>query len=118
MAILSRSPIVELIEQQFNHAKNMQPPFFFVFFWIIENSHHPTFGRGRQEAAEPLLHAALKGGRSSLIFFGQTGTGKTYTARGVLEAERGWKCENSMEKKPPQWLVCWGSIVYRDNGMS
>ena len=36
-------------------------------------------------AAQPLLRKCLKGGRSSLIFFGQTGTGKTYTARKVLE---------------------------------
>jgi hypothetical protein len=40
-----------------------------------------------QEAAQPLLRSALQGERSTLIFFGQTGTGKTYTARGVLEAE-------------------------------
>lgn len=38
-----------------------------------------------EEAAEPLLNFALQGGRSTLIFFGQTGTGKTYTARGVLD---------------------------------
>lgn len=39
-----------------------------------------------KEAAEPLLDSALKeGGRSTLMFFGQTGTGKTYTARGVLD---------------------------------
>lgn len=38
-----------------------------------------------QEAAQPLLRSALEGQRSTLIFFGQTGTGKTYTARGVLE---------------------------------
>lgn len=38
-----------------------------------------------QEAAQPLLRSALQGERSTLIFFGQTGTGKTYTARGVLE---------------------------------
>lgn len=36
------------------------------------------------DAAQPLLKAALAGGRSTLILFGQTGTGKTYTASGVL----------------------------------
>ena len=38
-----------------------------------------------QAAARPLLEACLQGGRSSLIFFGQTGTGKTYSARHLLE---------------------------------
>ena len=40
-----------------------------------------------EEAAEPLLKYSIEeGGRSTLIFFGQTGTGKTYTARAVLDA--------------------------------
>eukprot|EP00931_Biecheleriopsis_adriatica_P049539 TRINITY_DN28663_c0_g1_i1.p1 TRINITY_DN28663_c0_g1~~TRINITY_DN28663_c0_g1_i1.p1 ORF type:complete len:663 (+),score=135.57 TRINITY_DN28663_c0_g1_i1:28-1989(+) len=39
-----------------------------------------------EAAAKPLLQAASEGKRSTLVFFGQTGTGKTYTARGVLDA--------------------------------
>lgn len=38
-----------------------------------------------EDAGKPLLQAALDGRRATLIFFGQTGTGKTYTARGVLD---------------------------------
>mmetsp|Transcript_59963 Transcript_59963/g.111186 ORF Transcript_59963/g.111186 Transcript_59963/m.111186 type:complete len:662 (-) Transcript_59963:160-2145(-) len=37
------------------------------------------------EAAKPLLEAVLKGNRSTFILFGQTGTGKTHTAQGVLD---------------------------------
>jgi len=37
-----------------------------------------------EEAAKPLLEKAQAGGRSTLLLFGQTGTGKTYTASGVL----------------------------------
>eukprot|EP00929_Paragymnodinium_shiwhaense_P043020 TRINITY_DN22171_c0_g1_i1.p1 TRINITY_DN22171_c0_g1~~TRINITY_DN22171_c0_g1_i1.p1 ORF type:complete len:708 (+),score=161.29 TRINITY_DN22171_c0_g1_i1:77-2200(+) len=37
------------------------------------------------EAARPLLDSAATGARSTLIMFGQTGTGKTYTAWGVLD---------------------------------
>mmetsp|Transcript_55054 Transcript_55054/g.128806 ORF Transcript_55054/g.128806 Transcript_55054/m.128806 type:complete len:659 (-) Transcript_55054:114-2090(-) len=37
------------------------------------------------EVAKPLLEAVLKGRRSTLIFFGQTGTGKTHTTQGVLD---------------------------------
>lgn len=36
-------------------------------------------------AAKPLLDSAVNGGRSTLVFFGQTGTGKTHTAQGVLD---------------------------------
>lgn len=73
----------------------------------------------RQEAAEPLLHSALKGGRSSLIFFGQTGTGKTYTARGVLEAKGGgngvpWRFSHRMAS----WLVCWVPLFTEITGWS
>ena len=38
-----------------------------------------------QEAVQPLLSSALDGGRATVVFFGQTGTGKTYTARGALD---------------------------------
>mmetsp|Transcript_68968 Transcript_68968/g.121969 ORF Transcript_68968/g.121969 Transcript_68968/m.121969 type:complete len:661 (-) Transcript_68968:87-2069(-) len=38
-----------------------------------------------EDAAKPLVDAAATGSRATLIFFGQTGTGKTFTARGVLE---------------------------------
>ena len=44
-------------------------------------SNQEVFG----EAVEPLLDSALAGGRSTVVFFGQTGTGKTYTARGALD---------------------------------
>lgn len=37
-----------------------------------------------EEAAQPLVQAALSGGRATLLMFGQTGTGKTYTAGGIL----------------------------------
>lgn len=37
------------------------------------------------DACRPLLQAALAGRRATLLLFGQTGTGKTYTARGLLE---------------------------------
>lgn len=37
------------------------------------------------EAARPLLEVARAGGRSTLLLFGQTGTGKTHTARGCLD---------------------------------
>lgn len=37
------------------------------------------------DAAKPLVESALAGGRSTMVLFGQTGTGKTYTARGVLD---------------------------------
>eukprot|EP00928_Gymnodinium_smaydae_P013914 TRINITY_DN15045_c1_g1_i4.p1 TRINITY_DN15045_c1_g1~~TRINITY_DN15045_c1_g1_i4.p1 ORF type:complete len:670 (-),score=146.66 TRINITY_DN15045_c1_g1_i4:880-2847(-) len=33
----------------------------------------------------PLLKRVREGGRATLLLFGQTGTGKTYTARGLLE---------------------------------
>eukprot|EP00439_Symbiodinium_sp_Y106_P060919 s233_g9.t1 len=38
-----------------------------------------------EEAVQPLLNASLEGGRATVVFFGQTGTGKTYTARGALD---------------------------------
>ena len=38
-----------------------------------------------EEAVQPLLDSALEGGRATVVFFGQTGTGKTYTARGALD---------------------------------
>mmetsp|Transcript_27620 Transcript_27620/g.62165 ORF Transcript_27620/g.62165 Transcript_27620/m.62165 type:complete len:648 (-) Transcript_27620:146-2089(-) len=38
-----------------------------------------------EEAVQPLLESALRGGRATVVFFGQTGTGKTYTARGALD---------------------------------
>lgn len=38
-----------------------------------------------EEATQPLVRSALEGNRSTFILFGQTGTGKTYTAQGVLE---------------------------------
>mmetsp|Transcript_43866 Transcript_43866/g.132778 ORF Transcript_43866/g.132778 Transcript_43866/m.132778 type:complete len:637 (+) Transcript_43866:42-1952(+) len=46
------------------------------------------------DAAQPLLHAAAAGGRATLVLFGQTGTGKTYTAQGVLDhlAEEAFAC--------------------------
>lgn len=37
------------------------------------------------EAARPLAQAAMSGGRATLLMFGQTGTGKTYTASGILQ---------------------------------
>jgi hypothetical protein len=37
-----------------------------------------------EEAAKPLAQAAMAGGRATLMMFGQTGTGKTYTAQGIL----------------------------------
>mmetsp|Transcript_86503 Transcript_86503/g.253191 ORF Transcript_86503/g.253191 Transcript_86503/m.253191 type:complete len:629 (-) Transcript_86503:101-1987(-) len=37
------------------------------------------------DAAQPLLQAALAGDRATLLLFGQTGTGKTYTARALLD---------------------------------
>eukprot|EP00930_Biecheleria_cincta_P017554 TRINITY_DN13919_c1_g1_i1.p1 TRINITY_DN13919_c1_g1~~TRINITY_DN13919_c1_g1_i1.p1 ORF type:complete len:687 (-),score=124.30 TRINITY_DN13919_c1_g1_i1:15-1991(-) len=36
-------------------------------------------------AAKPLLDSAVQGSRATLVFFGQTGTGKTHTAQGVLD---------------------------------
>jgi len=38
-----------------------------------------------REAVQPLFQRVLSGGRASLLLFGQTGTGKTYTAQGVME---------------------------------
>jgi kinesin family protein 2/24 len=37
------------------------------------------------DAVEPLLQRAMEGHRSTLLCFGQTGTGKTYTLYGALE---------------------------------
>lgn len=37
------------------------------------------------DAAKPLVESAVAGGRSTMVLFGQTGTGKTHTARGVLD---------------------------------
>jgi len=37
------------------------------------------------EALRPLLRRVEQGDRATLLLFGQTGTGKTYTARGVFE---------------------------------
>lgn len=36
------------------------------------------------EALQPLVQRVARGARATLLLFGQTGTGKTYTARGVL----------------------------------
>ncbi|CAK0897074.1 unnamed protein product, partial [Prorocentrum cordatum] len=36
-------------------------------------------------AARPLLREAAAGGRATLLLFGQTGTGKTYTSSGMLD---------------------------------
>jgi len=36
------------------------------------------------EAARPLMKAAAAGGRATFLLFGQTGTGKTHTAGGIL----------------------------------
>lgn len=37
------------------------------------------------DTARPLLQAAMQGGRATLVLFGQTGTGKTYTAHSLLQ---------------------------------
>lgn len=89
------------------------PSFFFLglFQGLFPSFFHGMAPQVHQEAAQPLLRSALQGQRSTLIFFGQTGTGKTYTARGVLEAEvvkqptnigiamAGFDRENTSERK-------------------
>lgn len=112
-----------------NRSLLLKPAYFFLLFKFRSpncrsdsNSNltmRRTCQRYRQEAAEPLLHAALKGGRSSLIFFGQTGTGKTYTARGVLEAETGWKMVGTPWKKHHRMApVCWVPLFTEITGWS
>merc|ERR1719221_1654640 len=41
------------------------------------------------EAARPLLRNAKAGRRATLLLFGQTGTGKTHTAQGILDGIAG-----------------------------
>lgn len=56
-----------------------------------------------REAAAPLVEAALDGRRATLVFFGQTGTGKTYTASAVLDI----LATKLFEEVPAVSLLCY-----------
>mmetsp|Transcript_45086 Transcript_45086/g.97944 ORF Transcript_45086/g.97944 Transcript_45086/m.97944 type:complete len:646 (-) Transcript_45086:30-1967(-) len=67
-----------------------------------------------EEAARPLAQAAMEGGRATLMLFGQTGTGKTYTATGILErltkeifAVDELKDDNVLEGLPRVTVLCY-----------